>query len=229
VRSPSCRRKRPRILRDENRFQFDSLDSRRRLPDSLRRPDRVVADVYVGMITQERIPPAKRFPILCHHHYIFVTSSPVRSCVTNQAARLRALNVKMEPAISGRKSLKPEPVKYRSILERSNTMKAVIPATPLTDTMKLQDTTAACGESEDGKNCRWLHDASHLAQSNHGIRKEMKRATTEGGVENAVFEWNCLHPCTGEMHIGSAFLCNESCALPKHPHRYVDSEHLLRR
>jgi len=108
-------------------------------------------------------------------------------------------------------------------------MKASIPAAPLPHTSKLQDTTATGAESEDGENCCWLHDASHLAQSNHGIRKQMKRATTQGRVEKAILEWKGLHSCPGEMHVGDSFLGNVSCALPKHPHGYVDSEHLLRR
>src|ERR1035438_1485958 len=99
-------------------------------------------------------------------------------------------------------------------------MEAVIAETPLPYAAKLEDTTASCGESEDRK-CRcWLHDASHLAQSNHGIRKEMKRATAEGGVENAIFEWKGFHSCTGEMHVGNAFLGSVNRALPKHPHGY---------
>ncbi len=106
-------------------------------------------------------------------------------------------------------------------------MKALIPAIPLAHTAKLQNASAACGESEDCKNSSWLHDASHFAQSNHGIRKEMKRATTEGGVEKVVFEGKGFYSCSGEMHVGNAFLCRVSCALPKHSTGYVDSEHLF--
>src|SRR5208337_845892 len=108
-------------------------------------------------------------------------------------------------------------------------MKAVISATPLAHTAKLQDTSMTCDESENCKNCRRLHDASHLSQSNRGIGKEMKRATTEDGIEKTVFEWKCLHSCTGEMHVGNAFLYGVSGALSKHPHGHVYPEHLLRR
>src|ERR1035438_5103872 len=104
-------------------------------------------------------------------------------------------------------------------------MKAVIPETPLAHAAKFQDTSATGGESEDGKNGSGLHHASHLAQSDHGIRKEMKRATTEDGVERAIFEWQRLDPGTGEMDVGSAFFCHVSCALSEHPHGYVDPEH----
>src|ERR1017187_1519239 len=114
-------------------------------------------------------------------------------------------------------------------LRKVEYMKAVIPETPLTHAAKFQDTSATGDESEDGKNGSRLHNASHLAQSDHGVRKEMKGATTEGGVEKAIFEGKGLHPGTGEMHVGSAFLCRVSCALPKHPDGYVDPEHLLRR
>jgi hypothetical protein len=47
-------------------------------------------------------------------------SQTIRSCDVNRAATLRALNVKIEPATSGWKSVKPEAVKYRSISESSN-------------------------------------------------------------------------------------------------------------
>ena len=96
-------------------------------------------------------------------------------------------------------------------------MKAVLAAAPLTHTSKLQEPPATCCESEDGKNCCRLHDASHFAQSNHSIRKKMQGATTKSGVEKGISEGKGLDSGTGEMHVGSAFLCDVSCALPEHP------------
>src|SRR5271166_4878292 len=107
-------------------------------------------------------------------------------------------------------------------------MKALLLKTPLTHTAKLQNTAATRAESKDGKNRCWLHDASHLAQGDHRIAKEMERTTTQGSLEHAILEWKCLHSCAGEMHVGSAFLCNVSRALPKHPHRHVDPENFPR-
>lgn len=106
-------------------------------------------------------------------------------------------------------------------------MKAVILETPLTHAAKFQDTSATGGESEDGKNGSRLHHARHLAESDHGIGKEMKRATAEDGVKKAVFEGKGLDPGAGEMHVGNAFPGNVSSTLPKHPTGYVDPEHLL--
>ena len=108
-------------------------------------------------------------------------------------------------------------------------MKALTCSAPLANPAKLQDAARTRSEREHCKNSRWLHHASHLAQSNRGIGKKMKRATAEDGVENAIFEWKSLYSRPGEMYVAIAFLRGVGNALPQHPPRYVDSKYFLRR
>jgi len=74
--------------------------------------------------------------------------------------------------------------------------------TLLAHTVKLEDSPMTCGECEDRKNCCWLHNASHLAQSSHGICEEMKRATTKGGVEKLILEWKASTRARAKCTLG---------------------------